>query len=160
MKISICCCYCCCCCCCWYCFCLDTSSHIPQERLSTQNSSRPPQRLNFLKPLMPESRQEARPSVRIEIDRSLTPPSTSSHATQSTGQTPHTSPKSPDARKPTIHTLGTLGGKATRLLQRILHHRWFSWIQPRLRWPFFKPVIRCAVAVSHPFLGLPDTDPH
>lgn len=31
---------------------------------------------------------------------------------------------------------------------RVLEHRWFSWIKPKLKWKFLKPVVRCAIAVS------------
>lgn len=33
-------------------------------------------------------------------------------------------------------------------LKKILGHRWFGWIGPRLTWGKLKPVIRCAIAVS------------
>jgi hypothetical protein len=32
---------------------------------------------------------------------------------------------------------------------RILGHRWFAWIGPKIKWKFLKPVIRCSIAVSH-----------
>lgn len=31
---------------------------------------------------------------------------------------------------------------------KILEHRWFGWIRPKLKWTFLQPVIRCSVAVS------------
>ena len=31
---------------------------------------------------------------------------------------------------------------------RILKHRWFAWIGPKIKWKFLKPVIRCSIAVS------------
>lgn len=37
---------------------------------------------------------------------------------------------------------------AGSIVDRLLAHRWNSWIAPRLKWPLLKPVIRCAIAVS------------
>lgn len=31
---------------------------------------------------------------------------------------------------------------------KVLEHRWFAWIKPKLNWTFLQPVIRCSVAVS------------
>jgi hypothetical protein len=33
-------------------------------------------------------------------------------------------------------------------LGRILRHRWFAWIAPKLKWKLLQPVIRCSIAVS------------
>lgn len=32
---------------------------------------------------------------------------------------------------------------------KIVKHRWFAWIGPKLKWKFLQPVIRCSVAVSY-----------
>jgi hypothetical protein len=34
------------------------------------------------------------------------------------------------------------------LMSKIIAHRWFAWITPKLNWQSCKPVIRCALAVS------------
>lgn len=48
-----------------------------------------------------------------------------------------------------IHKAGSSDGPAKRyaFVDRWTHHRWVSWIKPRLTWPHLRPVVRSAVAV-------------